>query len=697
MNLEALKEKARRHEQKEEWKKALDAYREVILHQDKDEPTDLTLYNRVGDIQTRMRQIDGAVKSYERAIDLYLEAELPNNAIAICKKVLRNLPERAVFFLRMGQIRGSQGFLTDAKQNFLIYAERMTAQGNLDAAMDALVELVDLVPEDVEIRLALASQLESHERMEEAVEQYAEAYAHLILQDREDEASSVSEKVRELDPEWILPESDTLRTGAAESTAQQPARRNLGFSRFELGSGIVELEAAPGESETPEAPERPREPLFQGGEEAPREEEAGALEEDAGSAVEGLPTLETDYEEAGEILRTFGMDEADLAEAMPAFGGSVGEVDEVDEEEGELDELPTLSFPDDEEEQAGALPTLPHPHQGAAAVDERGATPMGVENGVADESPEDRERSFEDARFESGVAEGEAAEPGRIGSVPNYEEAADQGDMELALRLIRREIETNPEDVGLYQRRVEYAFRKGDSAELVPAYLDLARCLVRGGSENKARAVFQQVLALSPGQEDALAGLRELDGVPGPAQPAQVASSEEYVDLGSLILGEETEKTTRWQVMAESPSGDDQADFARMLSQFKQKVSEHVDADDVSAHYDLGTAYLEMGLLDEAIGEFQMALRSSPDHLPTHEVMGRCWMEKGQPDMAVRALNRALAARYEVEDELIGIYYIMGRAKEELGRTDEAVEFYEKVFSLDINFQDVTERLRALR
>ena len=72
-------------------------------------------------------------------------------------------------------------------------------------------------------------------------------------------------------------------------------------------------------------------------------------------------------------------------------------------------------------------------------------------------------------------------------------------------------------------------------------------------------------------------------------------------------------------------------------------------------------------------------------------------MEKGQPDMAVRALNRALEAEFEVEDELIGIYYLMGKAQEELGNTEEAVEFYEKVFSLDINFQDVTERLRSLR
>jgi tetratricopeptide (TPR) repeat protein len=209
--------------------------------------------------------------------------------------------------------------------------------------------------------------------------------------------------------------------------------------------------------------------------------------------------------------------------------------------------------------------------------------------------------------------------------------------------------------------------------------------------------VYQQVLSLSPGNEAATTGLQELDGTAPAAPPAHVASSEEYVDLGAMILGDDDGETTRWTVPAEAPSGDEEADFAKMLGQFKEKVSEHVAADDVGAHHDLGTAYMEMGLFEEAIGEFQMALRASPNHLPTHEVMGRCWMEMGKPEMAVRTLARALTVEFEIEDELIGIYYLMGRAQEEQGNTAEAREFYDKVFSLDINFEDVTERLRALR
>ncbi len=315
------------------------------------------------------------------------------------------------------------------------------------------------------------------------------------------------------------------------------------------------------------------------------------------------------------------------------------------------------------------------------------------------------EAALEDAVFEAlredprgtGAADTEPLEPGVVVSSGDHKEAADRGEMGLAIDRVRVQIESDPDSVELHQRMVEYAFRKNDPEILISAYMELAGCLARTGAPMKADAVYHQVLTLSPGHEGATAGIQGLAGVPGAKPPTQVASSEEYVDLGSLILGDETERTTRWKVAADAPSGDDEADFAKMLGQFKEKVSQNVAADDVAAHHDLGTAYMEMGLFEEAVAEFQAALRASPSHLPTHEVMGRCWMEMGKSDMAVRALNRALNVRYEVEDELIGIYYLMGRAQEDQGNNTQALEFYEKVFSLDINFEDVTERLRALR
>jgi len=769
MKVEALKEKARRHEQKEEWQKALDLYQEALGRHDEEEPPDIPLYNRVGDLQIRVGKIDGAVGSYETAIDLYMDAELPNNAIAICKKVLRNLPGRSSFFRRMGQIRASQGFLTDARQNFLTFAEQMTAAGDMDAALDALVEFVSLAPDDLEIRLGLASQLESHGRTDEAMEHYADAYGRLILLDQEDEAEAVAEKVRELSPETVLPDPESIRAGAAGAAGaveeDRPFTLGSSLAGMELdepvaepGSGVEDLEITTSlgemageeaeEATSVEGPQAAEEVSSEeeeragrakdgvlAGEEADRQEYVGE-EEIPEEEPEPLPTLSFEDEEDEEALPTFGLGGGE--DVLPEPPSDVVEVE--DGEEGEPDELPTFDFeegeeaealpgyavPEEEEavaeEELGPLPTFgfeegspaleeeaPSPaseeeapapaleeEAPAPALEEEAPAPASEEEAPAPASEEEAPAPASEVALE-GAVEDSVLESATVADPATHQEAAEQGDPKLALEMVQVEIESSPDEVELYQRMVEYAFRTGDQALLVQAYMELARCLVRTGVSSKARSIYQQVLSLDPEQGEARDELDALDGVSTPRPPSEVASSEEYVDLGSMILGEEAEKTTRWQVAADAPSGDEQADFAKMLSQFKDKVSEHVDAGDVAAHHDLGTAYMEMGLFEEAISEFQMALRASPNHLPTHEVMGRCWMESDQPDMAVRALQRALESSFDVEDELIGIYYLMGRAQEAMGNEEQAVEYYEKVFSLDINFEDVTERLRALR
>jgi tetratricopeptide (TPR) repeat protein len=698
MKVDKLKEKARRHEQREEWQKALDLYQAALQTQHEDEPWDITLLNRVGDIQTRLGRIDRAVEHYERAVDLYLEAELPNNAIAICKKVLRNLPDRNVFFLRMGQIRAEQGFLTDARQNFLTYAERMTAGGDTEAALSALIEFVALSPEDLEIRLGLAAQLESHHRTSEAVAQYVEAHRRLVVTDRLQEAEAIRDKVGELAPDKVLPDVDAIMAG---EEAQEP--EELVFESTQLG---YEDYRDPVEAARLEDLEVSAEfgvvSLSDGAEELAMAD----VGSEAGSEADFESGVDLDFEadEEAEALPTFDFEADEEAEALPTFGFQ-------DQDEVETEPLPTFGFEEEEgSEEAQPLPTfgfLEDEEESEAEDDEAPLPVLEVQGEGEGETRADglREGAFEDAVLEAlsdvfeepSAVEPKAEEAVQALSLQDHAEVAERGDLDGAMGIVQALIQSEPDEVGHYQRLVEYAFRKADNAVLVAAYMQLAGCLSRTGAPRKAKAVYQQVLALSPGNEGALAGIQEVDGIPASRGPAEVTSSEEYVDLGSMILGEGAEKTTRWKVTAEAPSGDDQADFAKMLTQFKEKVSEHVSADDVSAHHDLGTAYMEMGLLDEAIGEFQMALRASPDHLPTHEVMGRCWMEADKPEMAVRSLRRALDAEFDIEDELIGIYYLMGRALEDLGNTSEALEFFEKVFSLDINFEDVTERLRALR
>jgi tetratricopeptide (TPR) repeat protein len=83
MNLEKLKDTARKLEQKEDWRKAIEVYLKAIQQAESgaDTAPDLSLYNRVGDLYLKINDTAEAVRSYERAVDLYADQGFFNNAI----------------------------------------------------------------------------------------------------------------------------------------------------------------------------------------------------------------------------------------------------------------------------------------------------------------------------------------------------------------------------------------------------------------------------------------------------------------------------------------------------------------------------------------------------------------------------------------------------------------------------------------
>src|SRR5207247_9831468 len=96
-----------------------------------------------------------------------------------------------------------------------------------------------------------------------------------------------------------------------------------------------------------------------------------------------------------------------------------------------------------------------------------------------------------------------------------------------------------------------------------------------------------------------------------------------------MILDEEAlVRDTRMKVADEEPTGDEEKDFHDMLARFKQGIDENIDEADFQSHYDLGVAFKELGLLDEAITEFQKVLREPEGKLKTSEAVGACCLEK---------------------------------------------------------------------
>ncbi|HEV7589922.1 MAG TPA: tetratricopeptide repeat protein, partial [Longimicrobium sp.] len=165
-----LRDQARAYEQRGQWRDAIDAYRELVEGQEGGD-VDIATWNRIGDLHLRVNETEAAVQAYEAAVNAYVDVGLYNNAIALCRKILRLVPGRAQTYLRLGQISAAKGFFADARANFLEYAERMRKGGKLDASFAALKEFADLAPDPADVRRLLADQLLAHGKVNEAVEQ----------------------------------------------------------------------------------------------------------------------------------------------------------------------------------------------------------------------------------------------------------------------------------------------------------------------------------------------------------------------------------------------------------------------------------------------------------------------------------------------------------------------------------------------
>jgi tetratricopeptide (TPR) repeat protein len=290
------------------------------------------------------------------------------------------------------------------------------------------------------------------------------------------------------------------------------------------------------------------------------------------------------------------------------------------------------------------------------------------------------------------------------------------GNLEFASSLAEEIARLEPGVIKHHQKRVEYAFRTNDRPKLIEAYLSLADALLQSDQPDKARTVYQRVIDLAPDELRAQTALETI-AVPE-ARPALATSrrgaggvsrrvtsqsragetaesattGDSFVNLGDWLRDDEAPKDLRMVVAEQEPSGDEAADFADMLRKFKQGVAENVDAEDYQSHYDLAIAFREMGLLDEAISEFQKALASPANRVPTYEALGQCFLDKGQFKVASSILSRALNEGAN-EEQLVGVLYLLGLSAEAQGSTDEALAFYQRVYVLDIQFRDIGDRL----
>jgi tetratricopeptide (TPR) repeat protein len=152
-----------------------------------------------------------------------------------------------------------------------------------------------------------------------------------------------------------------------------------------------------------------------------------------------------------------------------------------------------------------------------------------------------------------------------------------------------------------------------------------------------------------------------------------------------------------------APSAESLNQLAEVFQEFRTELGELGEEDeDLETHYNLGIAYREMGLLDEAIAEFQKVAKAVqkgkpfPYMMNCSTMLGLTFMDKGEPKIASLWYQRALEVPGLEEESIMALRYDLGAALEAAGESKAALDTFRNVYAMNIDYRDVADRIATM-
>jgi tetratricopeptide (TPR) repeat protein len=225
-------------------------------------------------------------------------------------------------------------------------------------------------------------------------------------------------------------------------------------------------------------------------------------------------------------------------------------------------------------------------------------------------------------------------------------------------------------------------------------------------------------LVLSPEPEAPEAGAPIVPGKASPL-PSQALSSDQFLaDLANEIdqLGMDQltpsfsepapkEPAAAGVARVEAPlSAAEHEPLKEVFDEFRAELGEMgAEDEDLETHYNLGIAFREMGLLEEAISEFQKVAKANEKGkafryaMQCCTLLGLAFMEKGQPSIAAIWYERALRTPGVDGESTLALRYDLGVAQETANDLDAALKSFSQVYAVNIDYRDVGDRIAALQ
>ena len=279
-----------------------------------------------------------------------------------------------------------------------------------------------------------------------------------------------------------------------------------------------------------------------------------------------------------------------------------------------------------------------------------------------------------------------------MGAARGYEELDKLDSAAVIYRSLSKSPNPPPEAA---TRWFENAERRGVRSEAAQIACEIGDRILNDGDQATAAAWFERARELDPGNDHAQRRLARLGGGVAAAPAGAPAAAAAPVPPPAAPVpppptGSGKLEVAMGNIDAVAP------DLSALLAEFQRGV-ESLIADDAQGNYDLGMAYREMGLLDQAVECFRVAARNPQFSQRCAEMIGRSLLDQGLFDDAAEEFRTALGLPGLDPAVSANLRYQLGLAHEAAGRAQEALGEFERVYAQQPSYPDVAQKIRVLR
>lgn len=676
---------AEKYIKKEKYEDAIIEYQKLLTGDEQD----VQVWNIIGDLFIKANKIDKAVGEFKKIASHFEERGIFTKTIAIYKRISRLAPENVQILKKLADLYCERGFISEAKAEYSNLAQKLTKTNKSEEAIETYKKLLKLDSDDVDSRLNLAELFIQDEKIDQAIDELNEAAEFKMRTNSLKEADQILKKATSLSkdhPRTLENLIDLFKQEKKKKEALKLVNEVLKKDKENLKALYLLGDLCFEDNELKKAEEIFKKILSIQSKEVEARVRLGRIHiqnknfDKAFNLYQPLVDILVKKHKDDKAIGLLGL----ILMAQKDHLLSLEKLADIYKEKKQNKHYEIVARKLQKEYKKNKMA------EKMASVEEEIA-------GITPEKQKDKPIPL-DASIEK--AEPEAAEPEIVKSDPTIPEAAEETVDEMIAKNLEKADRFIQQGLIRNARRILEDLRTKSPvdervAEKIKELGALASQVKEGEIADQVEKSSSKDTELFEGGEKLTSAeiFADTDIVP---LVSQETGEKRYFDL-SLQLEEEMEAIKH--IFYQQTRGDTtvvEKELSAIVSDFRIKVDEKIGTADLEARYNLGIAFLEQDLIDEAIKEFILASKDEKWELESFTNLGECFKRQNDFSEAIKWYEKAMKLVGVDSIQSFALKYEIASLYEAKKESDKALRLFEEVLEWNPEYGDVTTRIKSI-